>query len=373
MSDPTNSSKVHLRDATLQKLMKAAVGYQASDLILKPQVKPKLRVRGALKDVDITPYDVLQFEEVISQFLTPAQHDLYRDQGYIDIAYDLDEDNRFRINIFRARGKSTIAARRISSEILSFEELNLPSILREISGRRQGLILLAGMTGSGKSTTIAAMLNYINQNRACHIVTIEDPIEYIFKDDKAIVNQREVGMDVVNFEHALRSVVRENPDIILIGEMRDNETLRSALHAAETGHLVFGTIHASSATQCFGRIYNLFPADEREMIRTMLSANLIAIIYQILLPTRLEDIHRVPAVQVLVNNAAAKKYIADGRELELDGVIEKAKDDGMQSLMTSLVVLVNRGYIEPIVAMDAAPNKDDLKMRLRGIRSGVTH
>jgi len=294
----------------------------------------------------------------------------FRTHGAVDMAYDYDDDNRFRVNVFLARGRISIAARRVSSEILSYSELHLPEVLEEIAEAHQGLILLCGVTGSGKSTTIASMLQQINERRACHIVTIEDPIEYIFKDAKAMVNQREIGVDVPNFATGLRTLVRENPDVVLIGELRDRETFEAAVQAAETGHLVFGTVHASSASQAFGRIYNLFPPEERDLIREMFAANMKAVIYQRLLPCLAEDISRVPAAEVLINNAVVAKYIADSRESELGDVIRDSREQGMLDLTSSLVDLVQKEYIHPRVAISAANNADELKMRLKGIRTG---
>jgi twitching motility protein PilT len=354
-------------DERLRKFFKAAIDHKASDLLVKPGTKPRLRLRGSLKALEVEPFTKEEMERVIADFLTDEQVLHYKDRGYVDLAYGYDEDNRFRVNVYRARGSSCISARRVSSEILSYAELRLPESLEKIANAGQGLVLLCGVTGCGKSTTIASMIQQINNTRACHIITLEDPIEFIFRDSKAIVSQREVGVDFDNFSEGLRSMVRENPDVILIGEMRDRETFEAALHAAETGHLVFGTIHASSAPQAFGRIYNLFPPVERDLIREMLSSNLVAIVYQKLLPTLLEDVSRVPACEVLVNNPVVAKYIADGRESDLPDVIKTNTQDGMIDMTTSLVELVKNEYIHPRVALTAAHNADELKMRLKGI------
>lgn len=233
----------------------------------------------------------------------------------------------------------------------------------------QGIVILAGVTGSGKSTTIASMLDYINERKPVHIVTLEDPIEYIFKDKKATIHQREMGIDCLNFETGLRALVRENPDVVLIGEMRDSETFEAALHAAETGHLVFGTIHASSASQTFGRIYDLFPPDEREQVRKILAYQMRAIVYQKLLPTLKPDVARVPALEILINTAAVTKFIAEGRENELNEIIknQESRQMGMIDFNGSLVKLVESEFIHMRVAMESTPNADELKMRLKGI------
>ncbi|MHC4909106.1 MAG: type IV pilus twitching motility protein PilT [Planctomycetota bacterium] len=222
-------------------------------------------------------------------------------------------------------------------------------------------------SGSGKSTSIASMLQFINERRRVHIVTIEDPIEYIFKDSKATINQREVGIDCLSFNEALRALVRENPDVVLIGEMRDHETFEAAIRAAETGHLVFGTIHASSAWQTFGRIYDLFPEADREQIRKLLAYNLRSIVYQKLLPTLKEEIHRIPALEILINSPIVQKYILEGREGELLDVIKKSREEGMLDFTSALVELVEAEMIHHKVALDATPKPEELKMRLKGI------
>ncbi|WP_432799152.1 type IV pilus twitching motility protein PilT [Poriferisphaera sp. WC338] len=304
--------------------------------------------------------------------MSPAQWKFYAEHGSIDLGVDFEiqsEIHRFRINIFRTRGRSGIAARRVNNTILNFEELYLPPAIGELCKLHQGLVLLAGVTGSGKSTTIAAMLDQINMNRACHILTIEDPIEYLFTDKKSIINQREVGIDLPDFDTGLRALVRENPDVVLIGEMRDKETFEAALRAAETGHLVFGTIHASSAAQAFGRIYDLFPPEEREAIRNLLAYQMQGFVYQMLLPTIMEGVQRVPAVEILLQSPPTRKYIIEGREDELPSVMKEFREDGMQTFTDSLIDLVEKEYIHPRVAQDVAPSAEEVKMRLRGITS----
>ncbi|MFZ4467413.1 MAG: type IV pilus twitching motility protein PilT, partial [Phycisphaerales bacterium] len=249
--------------------LSAIIKFGGSDLIVKSDLKPRIRHRGVLKDIetDLVTQDLMF--QVAKDVLDAGQQDVFCKKGSMDFAYDYDEKNRFRVNLFMARGKPAVAARLITSNIKRFEDLYLPPILGEVAMSAQGLVLFSGVTGSGKSTSIASMLQYVNERKKVHIVTIEDPIEYIFKDDKATINQREVGIDCVNFNDALRALVRENPDIALVGEMRDYETFEAAVRAAETGHMVFGTIHASSAWQTFGRIYDLFPVNEREQIRKL--------------------------------------------------------------------------------------------------------
>jgi len=368
--DADKTHEDRLEGDRMKKFFKAAIDNEASDLIIKTDHKARLRLQGDLKKMDAEPFSPEEMETSIEKLLSAAQLEHFKNHGSIDMAYAFDADNRFRVNVFRAAGKTALAARRVSSEILNFEQLHLPENLNRITELREGLVLLCGVTGSGKSTTIAAALQAINESRPCHIVTLEDPIEYIFKDNKAVINQREIGVDAVNFTEGLKSLVRENPDVVLIGELRDRETFEAAINAAETGHLVFGTVHASSASQAFGRIYNLFPPDERDLIRDMFAGTMQAVIYQKLLPTLRDDLDRVPAIEVLYNNPVVEKYILDGREVELDEVIREAKGEGMLDFTSSLVDLVEKEYIHPRVAQANAHNSDELKMRLRGIKSG---
>ncbi|MEY4822554.1 MAG: Twitching mobility protein [Planctomycetota bacterium] len=355
--------------------LEAIIRVEGSDLIVKSGLRPRVRHRGVLKDLETaicTPNIMMQ---VAMDILDPNQVNYFERHGSIDFAYDYkkagDEDGtssrRFRVNLFMARGNPSLAARLITSNIKRFEELYLPAILGDVSMAAQGLILFSGVTGSGKSTSIASMIDYVNQRKKVHIITIEDPIEYIFNDAKATINQREIGIDATNFNDALRALVRENPDVVLVGEMRDYETFEAAIRAAETGHLVFGTIHASSAWQTFGRIYDLFPEGERDQIRKLLGYNLRAIIYQKLLPTLHAHIARIPALEILINTPAVQKYILDGREGEILELIKQGHDEGMLDFTSALVKLVEDNMIHQRIALEATPKPEELKMRLKGI------
>lgn len=350
-----------------RSFLHACIELGASDLILKVEQSPRVRYRGSLKPLQTGPISIDLMFQIAKDILDPGQYEFFKKRGSIDFAYDHDDRNRFRVNLFMARGRPSFAARLITSNIKRFEDLYLPQILGDISMSAQGLILFSGVTGSGKSTSIASMLQYVNERKRVHIVTIEDPIEYIFNDDKAIINQREVGIDCVNFNDALRALVRENPDVVLVGEMRDYETFEAAIRAAETGHLVFGTIHASSAWQTFGRIYDLFPEGERDQIRKLLAYNLRAIVYQKLLPTLHENIARIPALEILINTPIVQKYVLEGREGELLEVIRDNQEEGMVDFTSSLVKLVEQEYIHHKVALSATPKPEELKMRLKGI------
>jgi len=361
-------------DATpLRKYFEAAVRFKASDLLLRGGKIPKLRVRGELRSLEADPFDAASLDTMIASCLTPEQWHQFQAFGSVDVGVDFHlakhGTQRFRINIYRTRGRTALAARHVSSEILNFEQLFLPPIMGEIADGRAGMVIVCGITGSGKSTTIASMLQSINENRNCHIVTIEDPIEYLFEDAKAVISQREIGIDVPDFALGLRSLVREDPDVVFIGEMRDKDTFEAAIQAAETGHLVFGTIHASSTAQAFGRIYDLFLPEEREGVRNMLAYHMRAFVYQKLVTTISGTPPRVPAVEILRNNPAVRKYILEDREGELPHVIKASREEGMQTFVDSLVDLVNKQLIHPRDAQAEAPSAQEVKMRLRGIES----
>ncbi len=363
--DPDRKHDPH--ETRFGSFLKASIKLQASDVIMKAGQPPKLRVRGQLKPLDTEAVSTEEFMSIAKHILNEEQWADLHKFGSADFAYDYDETTRFRVNLFQARGKLAVAARRISSEIRRFEDLYLPPIMSEIAMQPQGIVLLSGVTGSGKTTTIAAMLDYVNERKPVHIVTIEDPIEYLLTDKKATINQREIGIDVLDFKIALRALVRENPDVVLVGEMRDKETFEAALNAAETGHLVYGTIHASSTTQTFSRIYGLFDPEERDQVRKMLSYQMRAFVYQKLLPTLHEKIHRIPAIEILINNAVVQKHIIEGREGELRQYLNsvEAIQTGMKDFNQSLVELVEQEYIHVRVALEASPNADDLNMRLK--------
>jgi len=349
------------------KFLQAAIKLKSSDLIMKSDQIPKLRLRGDLKPLDCEPVSTEEFWSIAESILSPEQVGDLHKLGSVDFAYDYDDHNRFRVNLFQARGKLSVAARLITSHIRRFEELYLPPAMSEIALQPNGIVLLCGVTGSGKSTTIAAMLDYVNERRPVHIVTIEDPIEYIFVDKKATINQREIGIDCLDFKVALRALVRENPDIVLVGEMRDNETFHAALHAAETGHLVYGTIHASSTTQCFSRIYGLFEQEEVEQVRKILAYQMRAFVYQKLLPTLHPNIARIPALEILINNSVVKKHVLESREGELREYLKsvEARQTGMVDFNESLVQLVETEYVHLRIAEEASPNIDEFRMRLK--------
>ncbi len=361
-SDSNNEPQLH-------KYFRVAIKTQANDLHLKVGQPPKLRLYGRLKDTTGEIMTEEKMEQLVFEILTPAQKEIFLEHGTLDFAHEIGEEDRFRINIFRQRGFISLAARRVNANIPPFIELHLPKTLETICDRAQGLVLVVGPTGCGKTTTIASMINYINHTRSCHIVTIEDPIEYLFVDAKAIVSQREISIDIPDFEDALRFLMRQDPDVVFVGEMRDAKTVTAGMRAAETGHLVFGTMHSANASQAIHRLLDLFPQEERDLTRQTLSLALSAIISQILLPCIKEGIDRMPALEILLANPAVRKLISDGRESDLPSVIRSCQQEGMQDLTDNLCTLVKNGSIDPKDAYSYAPNKDELKMALKGIRT----
>ncbi len=358
-----------LADTPLRRFFEAAVTYGASDLLIRGGLAPRVRLKGRLQPLKTEPVDPGQMHAWVFESLSPKLAAQLEADGAIDLGVSISPRHRFRVNIFYTRGVLALAGRLLGLEQLNFEKLNLPPVLGEIALADHGLVLVGGVTGAGKTTTIAAMLQHINRTRACHILTLEEPIEFVYIEDKAMIHQREVGIDVPTFAKGLRALVRENPDVVVIGEMRDRETFEAALRAAETGHLVLGTIHAPSTSHMFTRIYDLFPPDHQPMIRAMLAGQMRAFICQKLLATTREQPPRVPAVEILLQSPPTRKHILDGRENELEAVIRERRDAGMQTMLDSLVALVEKDYIAPRTAEVAAANAEELRMRLRGIVS----
>ena len=357
------------KDPEINKYFRAATKTLASDLHLKVGQPPKLRLYGSLKNTTGPAMTGEKIEELVFGILSPAHKKHFLEHGTLDFAHEVDGSHRFRINIFRQRGMISLAARRVNTTIPPFEELHLPPVLEKISESTQGLVLVVGPTGCGKTTTIASMIDHINRTRSCHIVTVEDPIEYLFHDAKAIVSQREIGLDVLDFNEALTYLMRQDPDVVFVGEMRNAETVTAGMRAAETGHLVFGTMHSANASQSVHRLLDLFPPSERDLVRQTLALALRAVISQVLIPCLKEGIDRVPALEVLVVNAAARKLIAEEREADLPSVIRASQQEGMQDITYNLCELVKNGSIDPKEAYKYAPNTEELKMALKGIRT----
>jgi len=359
-------------EPALNKFFRAAIKTQASDLHLKVGQPPKLRLYGRLKDTTGEVMTKERIEQMVFEILTEAQKKFFLKNGTLDFAHEIGDEDRFRINIYRQRGVISMAARRVSANILPFESLHLPPILEKIADGRQGLVLVVGPTGCGKTTTIVSMIDHINRTRSAHIITIEDPIEYLFKDRKAIVSQREIGIDVQDFDEALRYLMRQDPDVVFIGEMRDARTVSAAMRAAETGHLVLGTMHSANASQAVQRLLDLFPQNERDLIRQTLSLTIKAIISQILLPSTMEGVDRIPAMEILFTNPEVRKLISEEREADLPSVIRSCRNEGMQDFTDNLCELIKDGSVDPKDAYKYAPNIDELKMALKGIRTSTS-
>jgi twitching motility protein PilT len=308
-------------------------------------------------------------ERLVNAILPERSRKILEETGGADFAHIIgDGESRFRVNLFRQRGFLSLVARRVTNKIPTFEQLSLPPTIEKLCHFDQGLIVLAGVTGSGKSTTIAAMLDYINERERVHILTIEDPIEYLFTDKKGVINQREIGMDVQDWRTALKHAVREDPDIILVGEMRDRDTFDAGLSAAETGHLVFGTVHASTAPSTIGRILDLFPPDGHQAIRQSLAFNLKAIICQKLLPSIKAGAQRVPANEIMIMNPTIKDLIIKGEDKKLPDAIRIGALEGMMDFNESLRQLVERGEVDRAAALEVSTNPEALKMAFKGIR-----
>jgi len=370
MSNDDVENDSGLSGPEVDKLFRAAVRLLGSDLHLKVGRPPLVRVNGVLRPLKRGPIDDDEMERLCEPLLSPRHRKIMEDEGGADFAHRLEVDGlpwRFRVNLFRQMGHLGLVARRVNNTIPDFESLHLPPIMEELCKYDQGMILVAGVTGSGKSTTIASMLDWINHNYRKHILTLEDPIEFMFTEDKCVINQREVGIDVRDFEIGMKHAVREDPDVMLVGEMRDRETFATAIHAAETGHLVFGTIHASSAPTTIGRILDLFPADMHGGLRHAMASNMKAIISQKLLPSINKNIGRVPAVEIMTFNSTVRKLIIEEEDEKLPDAIRLSAGDGMQDFTLSLKKLVDTDLITQEVALEVAPNEQMLKMALKGI------
>ena len=370
--DAFKSSFIHPRqNVEADKLFRACVKLEASDLHLKVGNPPMLRVDGTLRPLDRGPMDDEEMVRVCFPLMNERNRKIFEHDGGADFAYTLEVDGtvwRFRVNLLQQLGHVGLVARRVNSWIPDFEGLNLPPSIERLCQYDQGMILLAGITGSGKSTTIASMLNWVNRRYRKHILTLEDPIEFVFKEEKCLINQREIGLDVVDFEVGMKHAVREDPDVMLVGEMRDKETFMTAIHAAETGHLVFGTIHASSAATTIGRILDLFPQNMHSALRSAISFNMRGIIAQKLLPSIQKDVGRVPTVEIMYFSPIVQKLILEEQDEKLPDAIRVGKEEGMQDFTQSLKDLVDKQLIDREVALQVAPNREALKMALKGIQ-----
>ncbi|MBI5562680.1 MAG: type IV pilus twitching motility protein PilT [Deltaproteobacteria bacterium] len=353
----------------LSSILNVAVKGKASDVHLKAGLPPILRIYGSL--VPIKNHERLSPDEVTKaamRIMNDVQKDLFKRHHQVDMAYSVPGLGRFRVNVFQQRGAVGIVLRVIPMNIMTFEQLNLPKVLFNISNEVRGLILVTGVTGSGKSTTLAAMIDQINNNRSDHIITIEDPIEYLHRDKRCIINQREIGTDAETFSAALRGALRQDPDIILVGEMRDMETIEIAMTAAETGHLVLSTLHTIDAMETINRIVSVFPPYQQKQIRIQLAGVIKAIVSQRLLPTK-DGKGRVPAVEVMVTTSRIRECVEDKEKTkEISDAIAKGYTTyGMQTFDQSILGLLNRDLITYDVAFRQASNPSDFELKVKGI------
>jgi twitching motility protein PilT len=354
----------------IDRLFEAMVKLNGSDLHLKVDKPPYMRVKGALQPLKYPPIGAEQMKKLCAPIMNERQRGIFDTDGGADFAHTCLVDGvrwRFRINMLTQQGAWGLVARRVNNTIPDFEKLFLPPSIERLCQLDQGMVLLAGVTGSGKSTTIGSMLNYINRNYRKHILTLEDPIEFVFTEDKCLINQREIGNDVRNFEIGMKHAVREDPDIILVGELRDVETFKTAIHAAETGHLVFGTIHAASASSCIGRILDLFPQEEHPSIRSAIAFNMKGIVAQKLLKSIKPGVSRVPVVEIMFIDVLIRKYVLEEQDHLIADHIKKSTKDGMQDFTQSLKSLIDQGLIDRHDALEIAPNREALVMALKGI------
>lgn len=348
-------------------LLRLAVESGASDIVIKSNKPGFVRLSGKLKGVDMDPITPTEAEAFVSEHVPKVFKSLWERDGQVDFAYSAEEIGRFRVNAFHQRGLVSLVFRHIKSKVPSFEDLGLQTEpLIKLSQAKDGILLVCGATGSGKSSTMAAMLNWVNQNMDKHIVTIEDPIEYTFLDDKSVFQQREIGLDVPNFELAIKSVLRQNPDIILIGEMRDKETFETAISAAETGHLVFSTMHAATVAQALTRLFEFFPPEQIAQARRQIAGSIRGFVCQKLIP-KLEGQGRVPSNEILNADATVKNLILEGHFDKIQGILESGVDSNSFSFNKDIYRLIKAGLVSKADGLRFSPNPQQLEMNLKGI------
>jgi len=349
----------------IHDLLEKAVSVGASDVHIKPDQEPHYRVSGHLVESGFEILTTKQLEEIVLDILPPHLTEMYKAEHEADFSHVEEDVGRFRVNIFMAQHIPTLAMRHVKTDVPSLSELGLPPVLEKLALAPRGIILLSGTTGSGKSTTLAAIIQRINQNLRRRIITIEDPVEYIFPDQQSLITQREIGLDTLSFNAALKRVMRQDPDVIMVGEMRDHISFMAALAASETGHLVLSTLHSGTADKSIYRILDLFPASERDQMRMSLAANLHAIICQRLVPTIRGGV--VPACEILINTPTVRKLLNKNQLDIISAAIETGGEDDMQNFNKSVYDLIKAGLISESEGMRHASNPEALRMNLQGI------
>jgi twitching motility protein PilT len=355
-------------EITVERLLLAMKQMQASDLHIKVGSPPILRIASRLRQIESKPLWTEDTQQLLGPLVPEHLRRNLEDKGGVDFSHHDEQGDRFRCSVFHAGGGLHAAIRRVNPKIPSFNELHLPAVYEQFTASsHDGLIIICGVTGSGKSSTLAAMIDHINEQRQCNIITIEDPVEYAFKPKLSFISQREIGLDVPDFQLALRAAVRQDPDVIMIGEMRDKQTLLAGIQAAETGHLVYVTLHTADTMQAFTRILEFFPTEEHPFIRSSLANSLRAVAAQRLIPSILPDVQRVPATEVLLNSGIVADRIREGRDEDLPAIIAGGGESGMHDFTSSLLRLVKERSVDLKVAEKYAPNVEVLRSRVRGI------
>ncbi|KQT37927.1 MULTISPECIES: type IV pilus twitching motility protein PilT [unclassified Methylophilus] len=343
----------------ISDLLTFSVKNKASDLHLSSGLPPMIRVHGDVRKINLPAMEHAEVHRMLYDIMNDSQRKVYEENLECDFSFEIPDLARFRVNAFNQQRGAGAVFRTIPSKVLTLEELNAPKVFKDLADTPRGIVLVTGPTGSGKSTTLAAMVDYINETQMSHILTVEDPIEFVHTSKKSLINQREVGPHTQSFDNALRSALREDPDVILVGEMRDLETIRLALTAAETGHLVFGTLHTSSAAKTIDRVVDVFPAAEKEMVRSMLSESLRAVISQTLCKTKDEQ-GRVAAHEIMIGTPAIRNLIRENKIAQMYSAIQTGQNVGMQTLDQNLQDLVKRNVISADEARTKAANRDSI-------------
>lgn len=349
------------------KLLQRAIQRDASDIHLKSASPVHYRIDGRMETVHEMTTSAADIESITKVLLSEDQMRHFMKRGEVDLAFTEKGVGRFRVNIFRQRGQVSLVLRRIKTKMLTFDQLNLPMAALKLAENVRGLVLITGTTGSGKSTALASLIDYINEKRQCHIVTIEDPIEFVHQDKNSVVSQREVTIDTSDFTTALKSAMRQDPDVLLVGEMRDLETFDAAISAAETGHLVFSTLHTTNVKQTIDRIVDMFPNEQRDMVLSQLSHNLKGVMCMRLIQ-RADGVGRVPTCELMFDSPSIRKLIREGRHMQLDAAIQQGVESGMQTFNDSLHNLIRSNLITQAEAINISDNPEELQMMIQGIR-----